>query len=956
MGANADFPELPLTAVNRAQLSRIRYAADDVEAIRERLLARMAETFPQWNPALALSSDRPDLAVLFSGLFAHMAGILNAYSDARINESFLRTAVLERSLIDLTALIDYRLAPGASATGMQAFIVKEGATGPVPAGFKVQAPPAGATPAIVFETSAPLEVSSVRNRLRLDGHDRSSRTLRVRGSASTPQDRNALLDAVYRSLKPGVPVVFDDGTWLSAVPLVSSETVEERTRIEWPAGAPGADRDVPIPDLVIHGRPKQAMRLAAAARADELPANTTVLPMTSVAGFSIDEPVLIESDGVLMAARVIRRDVGTNTLVLGRGLIAALRRSATRVARAKEVGLAHGRIPPGATQISLHSGYTGEPPQPGDYLLLSDAAGVELTTVAGFDSTTLILAQPVLRAMRPMARSASGHPAIGVHRVPADALASAVHVRPLRLDELSGVYQGGMTTLQLDRVYEELVSGGVVALSDGNRCSAHTTSSVSASDDRTQLVLNGTVDGAFRVAQLRIHAPFEYAMRVEGHNRSDERLQAGVSHLDLIGTDLGLAAGACLILDDGDASRAAEGVRVTQVAQENGLTRVSLARPLERDYALASTVVYGNAVPISHGASVPEEVLGSGNPAIPNQRFALRLAPLTFVPDAADERGVRAALEIFVDAERWTEVKSLAASGPADHHYVLEVDDTQRSWVCFGDGVHGAPPASGRNNIRVRFRTGLGRWANVARSALTQMPTPLPILASSMNLAPTGGGADREVPAVARRRAAHRVRTLDRAVALADFAELAMNFAGVAKARADRTRDAGTGAASITVTLAGEGGAALGAEAKDAVFAYLRSRMPGSQRLNLRDAERVPTRLALTVTLHSNVLQADVLRRLLAAFGSGADDAGRPGFFSFDGRELGEDLHLSAVYALAERVSGVDHVLATAFHPEGMAEAVMDRISVPPHAWASGGDAVDSAVGRLVIALRGGLQ
>jgi hypothetical protein len=34
-------------------------------------------------------------------LFAHMAAILHAYADQRANESFLRTATLTRSLIDL---------------------------------------------------------------------------------------------------------------------------------------------------------------------------------------------------------------------------------------------------------------------------------------------------------------------------------------------------------------------------------------------------------------------------------------------------------------------------------------------------------------------------------------------------------------------------------------------------------------------------------------------------------------------------------------------------------------------------------------------------------------------------------------------------------------------------------------------------------------------------------------
>ena len=190
MAANLEeeFPTLPLTAVDRAQLDRVGYVADDLAVLRARLLARMAETFPQWNPSLPDNLGDPDFGVLFIDLFAQMTAILNAYSDARVNESFLRTAQLERSLIDLAALVDYRLAPGASAEGLQAFIAKEGGAGELPANFKVQSPGAGDKPAVIFETLAALAVSSVRNRLRHFGYNRSSRKLVLRASATAVQD------------------------------------------------------------------------------------------------------------------------------------------------------------------------------------------------------------------------------------------------------------------------------------------------------------------------------------------------------------------------------------------------------------------------------------------------------------------------------------------------------------------------------------------------------------------------------------------------------------------------------------------------------------------------------------------------------------------------------------------------------------------------------------------------
>ena len=132
------------------------------------------------------------------------------------------------------------------------------------------------------------------------------------------------------------------------------------------------------------------------------------------------------------------------------------------------------------------------------------------------------------------------------------------------------------------------------------------------------------------------------------------------------------------------------------------------------------TVVYGNAVPVTHGAGAPEEMLGSGDPSQGAQRFLLRRSPLAYVPDPMAEGGMRAAVEIFVGDERWTEVRTLATSGGADPHYMLEIDEKERAAVQFGDGVFGAQPASGRNNIRARYRVGHGLAGNVAAGGIAR--------------------------------------------------------------------------------------------------------------------------------------------------------------------------------------------------------------------------------------------
>jgi hypothetical protein len=138
---------------------------------------------------------------------------------------------------------------------------------------------------------------------------------------------------------------------------------------------------------------------------------------------------------------------------------------------------------------------------------------------------------------------------------------------------------------------------------------------------------------------------------------------------------------------------------------------------------------------------------------------------------------------------------------------------------------------------------------------------------------------------------------------------------------------------------------------KEALLAFLMARSPEPERLRIRDHRVWPVRLALNVNVLPNFQQAAVQRALLAAFGNAPG-----GFFDFEQRSLGADLALSDVYALAEGCTGVDNVLATLFHVESDTPQVVDRITVPSDALATGGDASDPSVGRFTVQLIGGLS
>ena len=954
------FETLPITAANRPALGRIDYAPEDFAALRARLLARLPQALPGWNARLA--GEGGDYAAAVTELFAQLVAIYYGYADQRGSEGFLRTATLQRSVIDLCQLIDYRLGAGASATALQAFFAKPGKSGVLAAGFRLAASPV-ATAAnrdeLVFETLAPLDVHAARNRMRLLGYNRSARQLLLRASASATQDAAVLLDALYPGLKAGLPVAFDDGAHLLALPLAAATQQDGASHLRWTPGAAAQNRDYAIADLRLLARPKQTLRLAASERADEITLGQNTLPVANASMFTVGAAVLVASGGLQMPALVLAKSTlaggaPAGSITLNRGVVASLRRSDTRVYEGTACGAATATQRAGQTVLERDS--LGKKkdfphtPAPGDLLLAADASGVELLTVASASGLSITLTQPLARALRPVAQSFDG----GVARVRYYMVAlnnPATHQTPLRpmlLQELAGVFAGGRTVLPLDKAYEALAPQTVIAYADGLQTGAMRVFAVDSVEGKTVLTLQGSAPGSLRVAALALYGPFEHTMHVAGYDHSELTVPANTSQLDIDGAPPGLAPGMDIVVAD---PQHGEGRRITQASPlPGGHTRIALARPLEFAYARGDAVVYGNVAAVTHGASMPDEVLGSGDPSAAPQRFALRRPPLAFVADANAPRGVAPAAQVWIGGERWTAVDTLAASGPLDRHYAVEFDDRDIAWVVFGDGSHGAAPPSGRNNIVARYRSGHGAGANVAAGAIARMPQPAPFLEASANVLPASGGAERETAADARRQASHRVRTLERAVSLADYADLALTFSGIAKARADAERE-GRGAASrrvIVVTCAAEGGTPLATPQMEALFAFLAARCPEPARLRVRGHRAWPVRLALRVDVAANFSQAAVQRALLDAFGVS-------GFFAFERRALGADLALSDVYAAAEAVTGVDHVLATLFHAEGQTAQAADRIGVPADALATGGDAVDAGVGRLTLQLAGGL-
>lgn len=82
--------------------SPIDYTARDYEAIRQFLIDRIPEHMPEWT-----SRSPNDFGIVLLELFAYVGDISNFYIDRVFNESFLSTATLRSSVVDIAALLGY---------------------------------------------------------------------------------------------------------------------------------------------------------------------------------------------------------------------------------------------------------------------------------------------------------------------------------------------------------------------------------------------------------------------------------------------------------------------------------------------------------------------------------------------------------------------------------------------------------------------------------------------------------------------------------------------------------------------------------------------------------------------------------------------------------------------------------------------------------------------------------
>lgn len=260
------------------------------------------------------------------------------------------------------------------------------------------------------------------------------------------------------------------------------------------------------------------------------------------------------------------------------------------------------------------------------------------------------------------------------------------------------------------------------------------------------------------------------------------------------------------VIISGSKTNSVEVVTVENMEDVDGHTILTIKETLQpKAYDSERLKIYGNVVLATHGETITDEVLGSGDGTKANQQFTLKKSPLTYV-SSTTATGVQSTLKVYVNQVLWQQVQSLHNQDARSQCYIVQTDEQGQTRIIFGDGIQGARLPSGQENVRATYRSGIGRAGEVKAGSLILLQNRPLGIREVTNPLPAGGAADRDSFDVVRKNAPRTVLTLNHVVSLRDFENFARSFAGIGKAQASLIWTGDT--RQIYITVADENGKA----------------------------------------------------------------------------------------------------------------------------------------------------
>jgi hypothetical protein len=375
-----------------------------------------------------------------------------------------------------------------------------------------------------------------------------------------------------------------------------------------------------------------------------------------------------------------------------------------------------------------------------------------------------------------------------------------------------------------------------------------------------------------------------------------------------------------------------EAIRIVRVRDEipqgnrEPMTYITFYPPLSRRYQLSRTVLLGNMVEVSHGATVQEE---TSNLTTDGQTITLAQGPLTWLHTADPQvpEGRVPQVQLRVANQEWTRVDDLRQQAPTAPVFAAEVMPEGGTRLRLGDSREGAAvPAQAP--LALTYRVGVGPDGNRPGGAVTTLASANAAIVSTFNPLAISGGVAPEAPALAGNKATAGIHALSRAISEADVRALALTFGRVQRAQV--FRDPVRRREHLTVVVYGVGGVALTDDELQALRAFLANRTPPGMQVTVENCTTVPIRAQLRLFITPGADPIAVIREVRRRLGIDHDTASDPGLLHADRVDLGRDVQLSDFYGALAGVAHLAAVFVELLYRADAPPARSDRVIVAP--------------------------
>jgi len=284
----------------------------------------------------------------------------------------------------------------------------------------------------------------------------------------------------------------------------------------------------------------------------------------------------------------------------------------------------------------------------------------------------------------------------------------------------------------------------------------------------------------------------------------------------------------------------------------------------------------------------------------------------------------------------WTQIYRMIDADAVDRVFTIYVDEAGTSIIRCGDGVTGRIPTTG-SAVYATYRYGKGAAGNVPAATIKAMVSGGDLaskIATITNVAAAVGGADAESLQSMRTNIPRSLRALDRAVTLQDYADLAIQVPGVAKAAAGAVLNT-----SVSVAVLGYNYYAPDTAMISAVNAFMAPRKMIGTTVTVVGPVYKNFNITGTIVVNQLYLRASVkalVEKALAAY------------YSFSNVDFGFTSRLSQLFQTMSAVAGVVDCTISAHYMQGDSVLLNQNITINYNEFPKAGTITITATGGIV--------